>query len=290
MATQARAELLNGFASAARRLDAIDFAVRAPKVGDQAPDLALPDQHGEEVYLSALLRDGSVVLVSYRRQRCPYRNLQLRPFQADLDQIAERGAQLLAISPQTPDHSLSLAEKNALRFLLLPDVGANVIDPFGLKYDADPEDPRAVQVSRKRTRRPQRSRRLRPPRGRDVRGRHGPRRTLPQRPRQLDRARRTSRSGFTRYRLGTGIAKLPAMQRFVLSHRHDATECPVAAASWKGFRSPLRKSRPVSPCATGRHRMWWAVEAPDRSAALAQLPPFVAPRTFADEVREVRIP
>ena len=36
--------------------------------------------------------------------------------------------------------------------------------------------------------------------------------------------------------------------------------------------------------------MWWTVKALDRSAALAQLPPYVATRTFADEVREVQIP
>lgn len=80
------------------------------------------------------------------------------------------------------------------------------------------------------------------------------------------------------------------MPKFVLSHRHDANECSVAAASWKGFRSPLRNSRPLGSCATGGHRMWWTVEALDRGAALAQLPPYVATRTFADEVREVRIP
>ena len=85
-------------------------------------------------------------------------------------------------------------------------------------------------------------------------------------------------------------AKLVGMPKFVLSHRHDADECAVAAASWKGFCSPLRNSRPLGSCATGGHRMWWTVEAPDPSAALAQLPPYVATRTFADEVREVRIP
>jgi hypothetical protein len=80
------------------------------------------------------------------------------------------------------------------------------------------------------------------------------------------------------------------MPNFVLSHRHDASECAVTAASWKGFRSPLRNSRPLGSCATGGHRIWWTVEALDRRAALAQLPPYVATRTVADEVREVRIP
>jgi hypothetical protein len=36
--------------------------------------------------------------------------------------------------------------------------------------------------------------------------------------------------------------------------------------------------------------VWWIVEAADRAAALAQLPPYVAQRTVAEEVREVPIP
>ena len=96
--------------------------------------------------------------------------------------------------------------------------------------------------------------------------------------------------GFTRYRFDSLSAKLAGMPRFVLTHMHDAHECAVVAASWKGFRSPLRNSRPLGSCATGGHRLWWTVEAADQVAALAQLPPYIAARTCADEVREVRIP
>jgi peroxiredoxin len=139
MATEAPGEVLSGFAAAAERLDAFDFAARAPRVGDQAPNFALPDQRDEEVDLSALLRRGPVVLIFYRGEWCPYCNLQLRTFQAHLDQIAALGAQLVAVSPQTPDHSLSMAERNELEFLVLSDVGANVIDRYGLKYEIDAE-------------------------------------------------------------------------------------------------------------------------------------------------------
>jgi peroxiredoxin len=139
MAAQAPAELLEGVASAAHRLDTVDFAARAPKLGEEAPDFVLPDQRGEEVWLSALLRVGPVVLIFYRGEWCPYCNLQLRTFQAHLDQIAELGAQLVAISPQTHDHSLSMAEKNGLGFLVLSDVGARVIDRYGLRYEVDAE-------------------------------------------------------------------------------------------------------------------------------------------------------
>lgn len=139
LADQAPAALLDGFAAAAQRLDAVDFAARAPKVGDEAPDFALPDQHGDEVWLSALLRGGPVVLIFYRGEWCPYCNLQLRTFQANLAQLAEHRAQLVAISPQTPDHSLSMAEKNDLEFVVLSDVGAHVIDRYGLRYEVDDE-------------------------------------------------------------------------------------------------------------------------------------------------------
>jgi peroxiredoxin len=137
MSEHAPAELLNGFAEAAERLAAIDFSARAPRVGDQAPDFELPDQNGQDVRLSELLQRGPVVVIFYRGEWCPYCNLQLRVFQARLDELTGRGAQLVAISPQTPDHSLSMAEKNDLRFLVLSDVGARVIERYGLRYDVD---------------------------------------------------------------------------------------------------------------------------------------------------------
>ncbi len=139
LADQAPAALLDGLAAAAQRLDAIDFAARAPKVRDEAPDFALPDQHGDEVWLSALLRGGPVVLIFYRGEWCPYCNLQLRTFQANFAQLAEHRAQLVAISAQTPDHSLSMADKNDLEFVVLSDVGAQVIDRYGLRYEVDDE-------------------------------------------------------------------------------------------------------------------------------------------------------
>jgi peroxiredoxin len=139
IAAQVPADLLSGVAAAAERLDAVDFGARAPSVGDRAPGFALPDQRGEEVHLSALLRDGPVVLIFYRGEWCPYCNLQLRSFQAQLEQIGGLGAQLVAISPQTPDHSLSVAEKNSLGFLVLSDVGATIIERYGLRYEVDDE-------------------------------------------------------------------------------------------------------------------------------------------------------
>jgi gamma-glutamyl:cysteine ligase YbdK (ATP-grasp superfamily) len=80
------------------------------------------------------------------------------------------------------------------------------------------------------------------------------------------------------------------MPVFVLHHYHLPNECAAAFAAWAGFQSPLRRRTVASTCVTGGHELWWRVRASDRAAALAQLPCFVADRTTAIEVREIRIP
>jgi hypothetical protein len=80
------------------------------------------------------------------------------------------------------------------------------------------------------------------------------------------------------------------MPRFRLRHRHEASECGAAFAAWRGFQSPLRHRRAVGSCVLGGHELWWDVEAESAGAALALLPPYVAARTEAIEVRLVEVP
>lgn len=61
-------------------------------------------------------------------------------------------------------------------------------------------------------------------------------------------------------------------------------------ASFKAFASPLRGSSVRASCDFGTHHIWWEVEAPTEEAALAQLPRYVAERTAALRVRELRTP
>ena len=83
---------------------------------------------------------------------------------------------------------------------------------------------------------------------------------------------------------------LAPMPSFLLHHQHTPGECAVAFAAWRGFDSPLRRRTAASTCLEGGHAVWWRVEAPDRQAALALLPPYVAHRTYAIAVRDVQIP
>jgi peroxiredoxin len=107
------------------------------KVGDQAPSFTLPDALGHAVTLADTLEKGPVVLTFYRGEWCPYCNLQLHAYQAILPDITALGASLIAVSPQTPDHALSMAEKHALSFAVLSDVGNLVARQFGVVFQYD---------------------------------------------------------------------------------------------------------------------------------------------------------
>jgi peroxiredoxin len=71
----------------------------------------------------------------YRGGWCPFCNLELKAYQEVLPDVAAAGASLVAISPEKPDETISTAEKNALKFPVLSDVGQKVGRAFGLVYD-----------------------------------------------------------------------------------------------------------------------------------------------------------
>lgn len=102
--------------------------------GEKAPDFTLPDAKGGQVQLSEQLKFGPVIVTFYRGGWCPYCNMELRAYQEILDDIHKEGAQLIAISPQTPDQSMTTQEKNDLQYHVLSDVGNKAARQFNLVY------------------------------------------------------------------------------------------------------------------------------------------------------------
>jgi peroxiredoxin len=105
------------------------------KTGDLAPAFSLPDQRGETHRLAGYLEQGPVILSFYRGGWCPYCNMELNALQKLLPEIEQAGAKLVAVSPETPDNSLTTREKNALAFDILFDKGNELARSFGLVFE-----------------------------------------------------------------------------------------------------------------------------------------------------------
>lgn len=80
------------------------------------------------------------------------------------------------------------------------------------------------------------------------------------------------------------------MRTYLLYHVHEPGECGIVYASFKGHQTPLRRRTTVASCHSGGHAIWWIVRALSEHDALASLPYFVASRTSAVLVTDVRIP
>lgn len=128
------AEVMQTLVSGVMEVQASGITGTALNVGDQAVDGELPDAKGNQVKLSDLWGEGPVVIVWYRGGWCPYCNMQLQAMQGALPAIKEAGGTLVAITPETPDNSLSTSEKNELEFVVLSDAGNAVAKKYGVVF------------------------------------------------------------------------------------------------------------------------------------------------------------
>jgi peroxiredoxin len=133
------AERLSRVERAVDELKQSKLADSALKAGDHAPEFELQDGDGMLWRSADLLRSGPLVVVFYRGRWCAYCNTQLAALQELHSQIAETGASLVAISPQTQKHSYMTRDMHGLRFPVLSDPRNAVARQFGLVYRVAPE-------------------------------------------------------------------------------------------------------------------------------------------------------
>ncbi|MBF8149305.1 AhpC/TSA family protein [Winogradskyella sp. F6397] len=111
-----------------------DILSQAKQVGDKAPNFVLKNAIGKTVALEAYLKEGPVVLTWYRGGWCPYCNLTLQQLQQELPNFKANNANLLALTPELPDQSISTTEKNDLEFEVLSDIGNKVAKDYGIVF------------------------------------------------------------------------------------------------------------------------------------------------------------
>jgi len=137
--SKAPAEQLDLFDRTLAHLSRDGVSDRALREGDVLPPFELPDQLGAPVQGVDLLKAGNLVITFYRGAWCPYCQEELRALQAHTSDLRRLGASLVAISPQTPDNSLNLAQKVMLDYRVLSDRGNHVAGLFGIDYQIPTE-------------------------------------------------------------------------------------------------------------------------------------------------------
>lgn len=130
-------DVVNEMEASLNRLIASGIERQTISLGQRIPDFTLPNAYGDLVSSNFLLSKGPIVLSFYRGGWCPYCNLELKALQEYLPEIIARGANLVAVSPEKPDNSLSLQEKLSLAFPVLSDARNDLARRLGLVFVLD---------------------------------------------------------------------------------------------------------------------------------------------------------
>lgn len=135
LAKQLPAEIIKVFGKSIQDLKAKMPEGCSIKVGEKFPDFSMPDATNTLVHLKDLLKHGKVIIAFFRGSWCPYCNLELKALQNSLNQITERKATLLAVTPQAPDYNKKLKSSHQLGFKLLTDKDNVLAKQLGISFE-----------------------------------------------------------------------------------------------------------------------------------------------------------
>ncbi|HPG11012.1 MAG TPA: peroxiredoxin-like family protein [Chitinophagaceae bacterium] len=114
------------------------FGQSAPEglfIGSKASDFKGKDQNDNEIRLKDLLKKGDVVLVFYRGYWCPFCNKELSRLQDSLKLITDKGATLIAITPEKPASVEKTIEKTKASFSIIYDEDMKIMKAYDVAFE-----------------------------------------------------------------------------------------------------------------------------------------------------------
>lgn len=106
-------------------------------INSKAPDFKAPDQYGTEIRLKDVLKDSFVVLIFYRGYWCPYCSKQLKKLEDSLQLIKDKGAKLIAVTPEKNEYISKTIEKTKASYSLLYDKEMKIMKAYGVAFEVD---------------------------------------------------------------------------------------------------------------------------------------------------------
>jgi peroxiredoxin len=101
-------------------------------VGDKAPNIT-----GKSFDLKKTLKDGAVIVLFYRGQWCPFCNKQLKNFNDSLQMLKDKGATVIAITPETEENSMKTIEKSKASFTIINDKKLKIAKAYKVNFAVD---------------------------------------------------------------------------------------------------------------------------------------------------------
>jgi peroxiredoxin len=148
LAAKAPAEIVAVLRDERASLDKAGVPKTVPTTGSPMPDGQLLDVHGASTTLTDARGGRPAVIVTYRGEWCPYCNISLAAYQEHLvPQLREVGVELIALSPQKPDGSLTMQQKHDLTYTVLSDPGNQIARQLGIVNPPRSEDARAATAA-----------------------------------------------------------------------------------------------------------------------------------------------
>jgi peroxiredoxin len=106
-------------------------------INSKAPDFKAKDQNGNEIVLKDLRKKGPIVIIFYRGYWCPYCNKELQKLEDSLQLIKEKGAQLIAITPEKQEGIEKTIEKTKAIYPIIADEDLKIMKAYDVAYQVD---------------------------------------------------------------------------------------------------------------------------------------------------------
>ena len=106
-------------------------------INSKAPDFRAKDQNGNEISLKDLRKKGPIVLFFYRGYWCPYCNKELQRLQDSLQLIKNKGAELIAVTPEKKEGVSKTLEKTKAGFAIVTDEDLKIMRAYDVAYQVD---------------------------------------------------------------------------------------------------------------------------------------------------------
>ena len=107
------------------------------KVNDKAPNFSAKDQNGKTVELNKLIKSGSVVIVFYRGEWCPYCNKQLMELEDSLALITSKEASIIAVSPEKQENITKTIQKTKATYSITSDDSMKIMSAYKVAFELD---------------------------------------------------------------------------------------------------------------------------------------------------------